>query len=51
MKEPVRPVKAMKVADFDEVMRRKFPGRAFATEEVDLSFRIPGRLMTLPVDV
>ena len=51
VEEPVRPVKAMKIADFDEVLRRKFPGRAFATEEVELSFRIPGRLMTLPVNV
>jgi multidrug efflux pump subunit AcrA (membrane-fusion protein) len=51
VQQPVRPVKAVKVADFEEVMRRTFPGRASATEEVDLSFRIPGRLMTLPVDV
>lgn len=51
VRQPVRPVKAVKVADFEEVMRRTFPGRASATEEVDLSFRIPGRLMTLPVDV
>jgi RND family efflux transporter MFP subunit len=51
VQEPVRPVKAVKVAGFEEVMRRTFPGRASATEEVDLSFRIPGRLMTLPVDV
>jgi RND family efflux transporter MFP subunit len=50
-KEIIRPVKAMKVADFDEVMRRKFPGRAYASEDVELSFRIPGRLKTLPVDV
>ena len=51
VEEPVRPVKAMKVADFEQVMQRKFPGRATATEEVELSFRIPGRLISLPVDV
>jgi hypothetical protein len=44
-------VKAVNVAGFEEVMRPTFPGRASAIEEVDFLFRIPGRLVTLPVDM
>jgi RND family efflux transporter MFP subunit len=51
VEEPVRPVKAVKVGDLERLMERKLPGRSSATEEVELSFRIPGRLMTLGVDV
>jgi membrane fusion protein, multidrug efflux system len=51
VEDPVRPVKAVKVGDLERLMERKFPGRSSATEEVELSFRIPGRLMSLAVDI
>jgi len=49
-KSPVRPVRAMKVgvAGFSG---RSFPGRAKATEEVNLSFRVSGPLVALPINV
>ncbi len=49
--EPVRPVRAMKVADFAGVTERSFPGRAAAIQEVDLAFRVSGPLVALPVNV
>ncbi|MBN1346424.1 MAG: efflux RND transporter periplasmic adaptor subunit [Phycisphaerae bacterium] len=49
--KPVRPVKAMKVGDITVFAGRKFPGRAKATEEVNLSFRVSGPLIALPVKV
>lgn len=50
-KEVVRPVKAMQVADASQLENRYFPGRAKATQEVDLSFRVAGPLITRPVNV
>jgi RND family efflux transporter MFP subunit len=50
-KEPVRPVKAMKVRDQGKFEARPFPGRAKATKEVDLSFRVAGPLISRPVYV
>ena len=50
-KELVRPVRAMKVGDVVELQGRNFPGRAKATQEVDLSFRVAGPLIALPVKV
>jgi len=47
----VRPVKAMKVGDMTQLTGRPFPGRAKATEEVNLSFRVSGPLVALPVKV
>ncbi|MFQ6024547.1 MAG: efflux RND transporter periplasmic adaptor subunit, partial [Acidiferrobacterales bacterium] len=47
----VRPVKAVKVGDMGQVTGRSFPGRAKATQEVNLSFRVPGTLMTLANDI
>lgn len=47
----VRPVKAMKVGDTAPLTGRSFPGRAKATQEVNLSFRVAGTLMTLPNDI
>ena len=49
--EPVRPVRAIKVGDVKAFQGREFPGRASAKEEVDLSFRVSGPLISLPVDV
>lgn len=47
----VRPVKAIKVGDTAQLTGRSFPGRAKATQEVNLSFRVPGTLLTLPNDI
>jgi RND family efflux transporter MFP subunit len=49
--EAIRPVRAMTVGDIAELERRNFPGRAKATQEVDLSFRVAGPLIALPVKV
>ena len=47
----VRPVRAIKVGDVTWIKGREFPGRANAKNEVDLSFRVAGSLISLPVDV
>lgn len=49
--EPIRPVRAVKVGDLKAIQGREFPGRAKAKDEVDLSFRVAGPLVSLPVDV
>lgn len=49
--EPIRPVRVMKVGDVLSIGGREFPGRAAAKNEVELSFQVPGLLMSLPVDV
>ncbi|MCL4201476.1 MAG: efflux RND transporter periplasmic adaptor subunit [Pirellulaceae bacterium] len=49
--ESVRPVRAIKVADLAGFRTRSFPGRAEAVDEVDLSFRVSGPLIQLPVRV
>lgn len=50
-KELVRPVWAMKVGDAASMAGRWFPGRAKATQEVDLSFRVTGPLIMRPINV
>ena len=50
-KEIIRPVRAMKVNDIGGMKQRTFPGIAKATKEVELSFRVLGPLITLPVDI
>jgi len=47
----IRPVRAVKVADFEGFQQRGFPGRAQATQENDLAFRAPRPLVTRPVNV
>ena len=47
----VRPVRAMKVSDVVQFRQRQFPGTATATQEVDLSFRVSGPLITLPINI
>ncbi|MDR3504181.1 MAG: efflux RND transporter periplasmic adaptor subunit [Legionella sp.] len=47
----VRPVKAIVVTAQNNVMRRSFPGRAQADQEVDLSFKVPGLLIERPIQV
>jgi RND family efflux transporter MFP subunit len=49
--ELVRPVRAVKVADVVGFRSRTFPGRAEALDEVDLSFRVSGQVIELPVRV
>lgn len=49
--ERVRPVKALKIADFAGMAGRTFPGRAKATQEVDLAFEVPGTLAKRPVNI
>ncbi len=49
--EVVRPVRAMKVGAVAELEGRNFPGRAKATQEVNLSFRIAGPLIARSIDV
>ncbi len=51
--EPVviRPVRAMKIADTAELEARWFPGRAQATQEVNIAFEVAGRIIERPVDV
>jgi RND family efflux transporter MFP subunit len=42
-----RPLPAAHVADIGDMERRRFPGRARAAQEVDLSFRVQGPLITM----
>ena len=50
--EPVvRTIRAMRVGDLEAFAARSFPGRARAAQEVDLSFRVTGPLITRPVNV
>ena len=50
-KKVIRPIKAMKVTDAVQFRQRQFPGTAKATQEIDLSFRVSGPLITLPVNI
>lgn len=47
----VRPVRAMVVTEFKQPRQRQFPGQAEAIQEINLSFRVSGPLITLPVVV
>ena len=49
--EPIRPVLATKVGDVEGFKRDRFPGRAKAKEETNLSFRVWGPVISRPVDV
>jgi len=49
--EAVRPVLAMKVDDATALTGQWVPGRAKATQEVDLSFEVPGKIIDRPVFV
>ncbi|MCZ6888378.1 MAG: efflux RND transporter periplasmic adaptor subunit [Gammaproteobacteria bacterium] len=50
-KEQTRPVKAIQLATGQEFEGRAFPGTAKATQEVELSFRVSGPLIALPIQV
>ena len=47
----IRPVKAIKISDTSAFQKRWLAGRAKATREVELSFRVSGTLLELPVNV
>ena len=49
--EIVRPVRATKVGDTETIAKRWFTGRAKATREVDLAFRVAGPVVELPVKI
>ncbi len=51
LEEPIRPVLAAKVGDVEGFQRDRFPGRAKAKEETNLSFRVRGPLIARAVDV
>ena len=46
-----RPVRAIQVVDAAALTGRFLPGRAQATQEVNLGFRVSGPLITRPVNV
>ncbi len=45
-KKVIRPVMAMKVVEEVQFRQRQFPGTAKATQEIDLSFRVSGPMIT-----
>ncbi|MDJ0950428.1 MAG: efflux RND transporter periplasmic adaptor subunit [Alphaproteobacteria bacterium] len=49
--EIVRPVFAIKVGDVSSLVKTNFPGRAKASGEVNLSFRVAGPLIARPANV
>jgi len=49
--EVIRPVRAIKVADASTFQERWFSGTAKGTQEIDLSFRVSGPLISRNVDV
>ncbi|MEM6485692.1 MAG: efflux RND transporter periplasmic adaptor subunit [Pseudomonadota bacterium] len=49
--ELVRPVKAISISASDAIYRRSFPGRSRAVQEVELSFRVNGPVIELPVNI
>ena len=50
-KDEIRPIKAMKVGEMEPFGGRWFPGRATATQEANLSFRVPGTVDRILVDI
>ena len=49
--KPVRPIPAIKVGESQKVTGRKFPGKAKATQEVNLAFDVAGKLIERPVNI
>ncbi|KEQ16266.1 hypothetical protein GZ78_23940 [Endozoicomonas numazuensis] len=48
-KEMIRPVKLFQVEDSNAGNLRQFPAKVYASEEAEISFRIPGELVKFPV--
>ena len=51
VEEPIRPVLATKVGDVEGFQQNRFPGRAKAKEESNLSFRVQGPVISRAVNV
>lgn len=49
--EPIRPVRAIRAGDVTSFVTGSFPGRAQATQSVELSFRVAGPLLTRPASM
>ncbi len=49
--EIIRPVEAIRVGEAKEFVEHRFPGQSKATQEVNLSFRVQGPLISLSVAV
>lgn len=49
--EPLRALRVVRIGDTSAISSRSFPGRAAASQEVDLSFRVGGPLIALPVKI
>lgn len=47
----IRPIPAMKVGESQKVSGRQFPGKAKATQEVNLAFDVSGKLIERPVNI
>ena len=50
-KEAVRPVRVMTITEPEPFTGRWFPGKATATQEANLSFRVPGTVEVIPVNI
>ncbi len=50
-REVIRPVKALKIADYAGFFERSFPGTAQATQEVELAFDVQGTVIERPVNI
>lgn len=48
---PIRPVISMVIGDVERFRTDVYPGRAEATQEVNISFQVSGRMVERPVDV
>ncbi len=51
VEEIIRPVRAMRVEAAGAFGERWFPGRAQATQEINLAFEVPGQLIERPVNI
>ncbi len=51
VEEPIRPVRALEIQDSTAINGRSFTGRARATAEVNLAFRVGGPLVEYPVKI
>jgi len=50
-KDEIRPIKAIKVGEMEPFGGRWYPGKATATQVANLSFRVPGTVARIPVDL
>ena len=51
VEELVRPLRVMQIGDVAQFVGRSFPGRSAASQEVNLSFRVGGPLITFPAKI